>query len=66
MHWVTVIEGGEFCEGSPYSFWKTDYEAYEQLAGLGASALPVIREHMNGKLEDHTRYILETVIEDMS
>ncbi|WP_165861372.1 SMI1/KNR4 family protein [Paenibacillus paeoniae] len=65
-HWVTVIEKGEFGEGSPYSFWKTDYEAYEQLIELGVAALPCIQEHLNGELDQDTRLILETVLYDLS
>lgn len=65
LHWVTVIEQGEFGEGSPYSFWKTDYEAYEQMIGLGEPAVSYIREHLNGELKQDTRMILEMVLEDL-
>ncbi|GKS11726.1 hypothetical protein YDYSY3_27260 [Paenibacillus chitinolyticus] len=62
LHWVTVITEGEFSEDSPYSFWKTDYEAYEQLLGLGGPAVPFVREHLNGELKQDTRLILEMVL----
>ncbi|MCQ6561253.1 hypothetical protein [Paenibacillus mendelii] len=66
LHWVTVIEQGEFGEGSPKSFWKTDYEAYEQLIGLGEPAVPYIHEHyLNGELKPDTKLILETVLRDL-
>lgn len=65
MHWITVIEQGEFGKGSPYSFWKTDYEAYEQLIELGGTAVPYIQEHLNTKLKEDTRLILETVLRDL-
>lgn len=51
-HWVTVIEQGESGKGSPYSFWKTDYEAYEQLIELGETDVPYIGEHLNDKLKE--------------
>lgn len=65
LHWVTVIEQGEFSEGSPYSFWKTDYEAYEQLIGIGEPAISCIREHLSGELNQNTRLTLETVLSDL-
>lgn len=64
-HWVTVIDQGEFGAGSPYSFWKTDYEVYEQLIGLGQPAVPLIREHLNGgELKQDTKLILKMVLQD--
>lgn len=65
LHWVTVINEGEFGKGSPYSFWKTDYEAYEQLIKLGEPTVPYIREHLNGELKQNTRMILEMVLRDL-
>ncbi|WP_282935968.1 DUF4303 domain-containing protein [Paenibacillus sp. RC67] len=65
QHWVTVIENGEFGEGSMRSFWKTDFEAYEQLFDLGASGIPYIKEHLDGHLEHETRDILKMLLEDL-
>ncbi|WP_239618893.1 hypothetical protein [Cohnella mopanensis] len=65
QHWITVIEQGEFGEGSMRSFWKTDYEAYEQLVELGYPAVPYIQEHLNGSLQDDTNSILEMVLADL-
>lgn len=65
-HWVTVIEGGEFGEGSMRSFWKTDYEAYEQLVLLGSSAGSYIQDHLNQNLKKETRKILEMVLIEIS
>jgi len=64
QHWVTVIERGEFGEDSMLSFWKTDYEAYEQLILLGSPAIPHIQEYLSGHLKQDTRYILEMVLTD--
>lgn len=64
-HWVDVIERGEFGKGSMRSFWRTDYEAYEQLVELGGHAIPHIQEHLNSELKDETRRILMVVLEDM-
>ncbi len=47
------------------SFWKTDYEAYEQLVALGNSTVTCIKEYMNGSLKTDTIYILEMVLEDL-
>ncbi|MNG38560.1 hypothetical protein D3C84_1263190 [compost metagenome] len=61
-----MIENGEFGEDSMSSFWKTDYEAYEQLVLLGSLAVPRIQEHLNrGNLKDETNYILEMVLTDL-
>lgn len=60
-----VIEQGESGKGSPYSFWKTDYEAYEHLIELGETAVPYIGEHLNDKLKEDTRLILETAVRDL-
>ncbi len=65
-HWVDVIERGEFGKGSMRSFWRTDYEAYEQLVGLGGHAIPHIQEHLNSELKDDTRRILMVVLEDLA
>ena len=60
-----MIERGEFGKGSMRSFWRTDYEAYEQLVELGGHAIPHIQEHLNSELKDETRRILMVVLEDM-
>ncbi|KRE86570.1 hypothetical protein ASG89_11240 [Paenibacillus sp. Soil766] len=65
-HWITVIERGEFGEGSMRSFLKTDYEAYEQLIELGTLAIPFIQEHVNGSLKPDTQNILEMVLQDLN
>ncbi|WP_139996596.1 DUF4303 domain-containing protein [Paenibacillus paridis] len=62
LHWISVIEKGEFGKGSPYSFWKTDYEAYEQLIELGDRAIPYIQEQWSGELKQETKLILEMVL----
>lgn len=64
-HWVNVIEGGEFGEGSMKSFWRTDYEAYEQLAALGTPAIPYIKAYLNGDLKNEGRNILTLVLETL-
>lgn len=64
-HWVNVMEGGEFDKGSMRSFWRTDYEVYEQLAMLGSQVIPYIQEHLNGNLKNETRQILMLVLDDM-
>lgn len=64
-HWVNVMEGGEFGKGSMRSFWRTDYEVYEQLAMLGSQVIPYIQEHLNGNLKNETRQILMLVLDDM-
>ncbi|MFJ7665738.1 hypothetical protein ACIQXI_01440 [Lysinibacillus sp. NPDC097195] len=64
-HWVNVIEGGEFGEGSMKSFWRTDYEAYEQLVALGAQAIPYMKEYLNGDLKNEGRNILTLVLETL-
>ncbi|MFJ7405022.1 MULTISPECIES: hypothetical protein [unclassified Lysinibacillus] len=64
-HWVNVIEGGEFAEGSMKSFWRTDYEAYEQLVELGGQAIPYIKEYLNGDLKNESKDILTIVLEDL-
>ncbi|TVX89746.1 hypothetical protein [Paenibacillus agilis] len=66
LHWVTVIEQGEFGKGSPHSFWKTDYEAYEQLIELGEQAIPYIQEQLEGTLHQGTTFILETTLRDLT
>ena len=60
QHWVTVIEEGEFGENSVHSFWKTDYESYEQLVELGHTAVPYIQENMHRE-----KSILEIVLADL-
>lgn len=65
-HWVTVIDGGEFCEGSMESFWRTDYDAYEQLVQLGGQALPFIQQILNDELHEETKDILKVVLKDLS
>lgn len=65
-HWITVIERGEFGEGSMRSFLKTDYEAYEQLVKLGTPAIPHIQQHLNNSLKPDTPYILEMVLKDLN
>lgn len=62
QHWVKVIDKGEFGEGSPYQFWRTDYEAYDQLIRLSDSIVPSIQEQMNGELKPDTRLILDMVL----
>ncbi|QTD41517.1 hypothetical protein [Sporosarcina sp. Te-1] len=64
-HWVEVIEGGEFGEGSMRSFWRTDYEAYEQLVELGGQVIPYIQEYLNGDLKNESMDILVSVINDL-
>lgn len=64
-HWVNVIEGGEFGEASMKSFWRTDYEAYEQLVALGAQAIPYIKAYLNGDLNNESRDILTIVLENL-
>ncbi|MFJ5764998.1 hypothetical protein ACIP9C_06535 [Lysinibacillus sp. NPDC093210] len=64
-HWINVIEGGEFGEGSMKSFWRTDYEAYEQLVELGGQAIPYIKEYLNGDLKNESRNILKLVLENL-
>lgn len=64
-HWVNVIEGGEFGEGSMRSFWRTDYEAYEQLVDLRGQVIPYIQEHLNSDLKSETREILMLVLDDL-
>lgn len=65
QHWILVIERGEFGEGSMRSFWKTDYEAYEQLVTLGSPAVPYIQEYLKDNLKPDTRFILEEVLKDV-
>lgn len=64
-HWVNVIEGGEFGEGSMRSFWRTDYEAYEQLVELGSQVIPYVQEHLNGDFKNETKEILMLVLDDL-
>lgn len=64
-HWVNVIERGEFGEGSMRSFWRTDYEAFEQLVELGDQVIPYIKEYLNGDLKNETRDILMLVLEEL-
>jgi len=64
-HWVNVIEGGEFSEGSMKSFWRTDYEAYEQLVELGEQILPYIKAYLGGDLKDESREILKLLLEEL-
>lgn len=64
-HWVNVIERGEFGEGSMRSFWRTDYEAYEQLLNLGGQIIPYIQEYLSGALKKETRDILMLVLDDL-
>lgn len=64
-HWVTVIDGGEFGEGSMRSFWRTDYDAYEQLVELGSQAIPYIQELLNTNINEETKDILKVVLEDL-
>ncbi|MCH7324010.1 DUF4303 domain-containing protein [Solibacillus sp. MA9] len=64
-HWVTVIERGEFGKGSMRSFWRTDYDAYEQLVKLGHQVIPYIQDHLNGELKNESREILMLVLDDL-
>ncbi|MEG0384107.1 MAG: DUF4303 domain-containing protein [Solibacillus sp.] len=61
QHWVTVIERGEFGKGSMRIFWRTDYDAYEQLVKLGDQVIPYIQEHLNGEIKNASREILMLV-----
>ncbi|MGE7020965.1 DUF4303 domain-containing protein [Solibacillus cecembensis] len=61
-HWVTVIDRGEFGKGSMRSFWRTDYDAYEQLVKLGNQVIPHIQEHLNGDLKNESKEILMLVL----
>ena len=65
QHWITVIEQGEFGKDSVHSFWKTDYESYEQLIELGYPAIPYIQKYWNGNLKTETNYILEMILADL-
>ncbi|MFJ7646134.1 hypothetical protein ACIQ1H_01220 [Lysinibacillus sp. NPDC097279] len=65
QHWVNVIEGGEFGEGSMKSFWRTDYEAYKQLVELGNPVIPYIKEYLNCNLKDESKEILTIVLKDL-
>ncbi len=61
-YWVALIECSEYGEGSMRSFWKTDYEAYEQLVLLGSSAGAYIQDHLSENLKKETKKILEMVL----
>lgn len=65
QHWIHALDHGEFGKNSPYSFWKTDYEVYEQLIGLGQEAVPAIEKHLNDELKQDTKRILHMVLEDL-
>jgi hypothetical protein len=63
MHWISITDGGEFVEGSMNSFWKTDYEAYEQLLMLGSPIIPCIQGYLDaGNLNRDTIEILEPLL----
>lgn len=64
-HWLTVIERGEFGKGSMRSFWRTDYDTYEQIVELGSQAIPYIQEHLNGELKKESKEILMLVLADL-
>lgn len=64
-YWTEAFNGGEFGPNSPKRFWKTDYEAYEQLMALGRQAIPLIREQLKGEWKAETRLTLELVLEDL-
>ncbi|MFJ5792661.1 hypothetical protein ACIP9G_21605 [Lysinibacillus sp. NPDC093197] len=64
-HWVNVIEGGEFGEGSMKSFWRTDFEAYKQLVELGGQVIPYIKAYLNGDIKNESMDILMLVLEDL-
>ena len=62
---MDVIQRGEFGEGSMRSFWRTDYEAYEQLVELGGQVIPYIQEYLNGNLKNESMDIIVSVINDL-
>ena len=64
-HWVDVVEGGEFGAGSMRSFWRTDYEIYEQLLKLGGQVIPSIQEHLKRDLKEESRDILMLVLDSL-
>lgn len=64
-HWVDIIEGGEFGDGGMKSFWRTDFDVYEQLVELGGQIIPYIKEYLNCVLKNESRDILMLVLEDL-